>query len=478
MAFDTKYRPTRYSDVLGQDASVAVLKQFVKSGAGFHQSYLFSGPWGSGKTTLGRILARGLLCDHPQDGEPCDECDSCRTILEKGSSESYTELDAATKSGKENILQITDELQYATFSGKRRIYLFDESHRLSKAALDALLKPMEDNIPGTQDKQMVCIFCTTEPQNMRATVFSRCAPAFSIRVVPPDKIAERLAWIAEQEGIEYEQAALVAISEATECHIRDAIKTLEGVSQLGPATTENVSRYLRLDINVTLLKILALLGKDVGQAMVLADEVCQVISPSSAYTRLAEASMLAYQSYVKAAKAPSYWRPDILDKLGRHHKEFLVTFAARFASRPGKPSLSMLQMDLAHLHQARIGLQTVATPQVITVVSAPVTDSGFVTTSDETSLPKQGKVQDEDGTPDVPDPQVSKTAYETEGGIYVDPRAVRKRTPRAKQTSPTGTLNPDTFREVLVVRVHELRSGGGRSAGRYHLGSPGVDPER
>ena len=475
MSFDTKYRPLDYSDVLGQDASVAVLKQFVQSGTGFHQSYLFSGPHGSGKTTLGRILARALLCEDPQEGSPCDECPSCRSILDRGSSEDFTELDAATKSGKDNVLKIIEELQYSTFSGKRRIYLFDEAHRLSANALDALLKPMEDTVPGSQEKYMVCIFCTTEPEKVRATVFSRCAPAFTIRVVPPEEIAQRLALICVQEGIEYSQEALVTVAEFAESHIRDAIKTVEGVSQLGPVTAENVTRYLRLDTNVTLLQILALLGSDVGKAMTLASEVCQVISPSSAYQRLAEAAMLAYQSYVGAGKPPVYWRPEITEKLGRFHKEFLVTFAARFASRPGKPTVSMLQMDIAHLHQVRQGIQPTPTTQVA-VSTVIVPSVGVVAPPDETSGLEQGKVQ---ASEDIVKSEVSQVAYETEGGIYVDPRAIRKRIPSAEKQNPlSGTLNPSTFCEVLGVRVRELRSSGGRSARRHHLGDPGVDQER
>ena len=200
MALDTKYRPLNYEDVLGQDASVSVLRQFIKEGRGFHQSYVFCGQHGSGKTTLGRILARALLCSSPVDGAPCNECHSCKVFLNGGTHESFEELDAATKSGKNDLARIVENVTYSTFSGKRRIYLFDESHRLSKQALDALLKPMEDNVEGSEDKKLVCIFCTTEPEKMRSTIFSRCAPAFVIRAVSPEGIAGRLAWVCEKEG--------------------------------------------------------------------------------------------------------------------------------------------------------------------------------------------------------------------------------------------------------------------------------------
>jgi len=237
VSLDTRYRPRSYADVLGQEGTVQILRQYVRSGAGFHQSYLFAGPWGSGKTTLGRILARSLLCAAPVDGGPCDSCPSCRSILEGGSSENFFEIDAATNSGKDSVRKIVEEIQYSTFSGKRRLYLFDESHRLTLDALDALLKPMEDTVPGGEDKSLVCIFCTTEPEKMRATILSRCAPAFVIKPVVPDQIGSRLAQICDSEGIAYEREALTLIGELTECHIRDALKAVEGVSMLGPVST-------------------------------------------------------------------------------------------------------------------------------------------------------------------------------------------------------------------------------------------------
>ena len=112
------------------------------------------------------------MCETPDNGNPCDECLSCKSLLESGSSADFIEVDAATNSGKADVQKIVDEIAYSTFSGKRRIYLFDESHQLSKDALDALLKPLEDCLPGSEDKRLTCIFCTTEPEKMRATVLS------------------------------------------------------------------------------------------------------------------------------------------------------------------------------------------------------------------------------------------------------------------------------------------------------------------
>ena len=125
MSLDTKYRPLRYADVLGQEATIKVVKEYVKSGHGFRQSYVFAGGHGGGKTTLGRILARALLCEKPVEGEPCDQCLSCTSML-AGKSEGFIEVDAATNSGKEHVKRITEEAAFGTYSGQKRLYLFDE----------------------------------------------------------------------------------------------------------------------------------------------------------------------------------------------------------------------------------------------------------------------------------------------------------------------------------------------------------------
>jgi len=349
MSLDIAYRPLKYGDVLGQESTIAILKQYVVEGRGFQQSYLFCGGHGSGKTTLGRILARALLCEAPVNGEPCDECASCLSLLSGGTSIDFMEVDAATKSGKADINRIKEEAQYATFSGKRRIYLFDEAHRLSTEALDALLKPMEDPFPGSEDKQLVCIFCTTEPEKMKATVLSRCAPAFVILSVKPIHIAGRLQHICEQEGIEFELDMLKLIAEITECHIRDAMKAVEGVSMLGGLTKANVESYLHLDLNVAYLDLLDAIGTDLPAAFAAVTKIMERASPRTCYERLVEVSMLAFRASL-GESVPTYWGKDRLVALGQAKGTALLGYAARFAGRPGRPTSSMLTVDIAHLH--------------------------------------------------------------------------------------------------------------------------------
>lgn len=486
MALDTKYRPTRFEDVIGQENTVRVLREFVRRGTGFHQSYLFYGGHGSGKTTLGRILARALLCESPQDGNPCDACVSCRSILDRGSSECFIEVDAATNSGKDDVRRIVETLQYDTFSGKRRIYLFDESHRLSKDALDALLKPMEDTAPGSDDKLLICIFCTTEPERMRMTILSRCAPAFGIRRVTPEGIADRLAYVCQQEDIAYERQALVLIAEAVECHIRDALKAVEGVANLGGVTADNVRSYLRLNANPLYLKVLAFLGFDLPRVIATATELQQIVSPAVAYERLAEAAMLAYRTNLGVGKPPSYWPANQVAKLGQVQGEHLLRFAETFASRPSHPTPAMLECDLARLHHMRRGewgpvVQVVQTSVLTAAAPAPQPPTATPATGNEEDTPSPGdaeRVVESLGrvtaaapternanqpSRSSPEPELERPIV-TSGGVYVDPRGVKKRNTSESRLSDGSLppLDPAEFRRNLRRFVAELSVDGRR----------------
>jgi len=352
MSFDTKYRPKNFEDVLGQEATKTILRSIIKNGTGFCQSYLFAGNWGSGKTTLGRILARALLCQDPQEGSPCDECFSCKAVL-NSASENVIEFDAATNSGKDDIKKILGDLQYSTFSGNRNIYIIDESHALSKGSLDALLKAMEDEIPGSKEKKLVCIFCTTEPEKMRSTVLSRCAPAFVIERVPPEEIAKRLSWICDQEGVSFEERALVTIAELAECHIRDALKSVEAISTVGDVSWENTSSYLQLSLNEDYPDVLMAATLDVGKGIQIIERLSNFVSVGSIYEKLIDVSLLAFKMKVGAMQnPPSYWNREKLVQLGDLYEAQLMTIVSKLSSRPKKSTLSMLICDLATLlHQ-------------------------------------------------------------------------------------------------------------------------------
>lgn len=454
MAFDTKYRPRQYDDVLGQDASIKVLRQMLKEGKGFHQSYVFCGLFGSGKTTTGRILARALLCVAPVEGNPCDACSSCTTLLDGKNHDCLIELDAATKSTKEDMLRITEDIQYSSFSGKRRVYILDESHRLSKSALDALLKPMEDCITGSEDKQLVCIFCTTEPEKMHSTIFSRCAPAFVIKAATPEEIATRLAWVCTQEHIEYEFEALVAIAEVVDCHIRDALKMLESASVLGPVTMGQLASYLGFGLNDQILDLIAAIGEDLPTVVQLATALVAGASPTSIYERIAEAALCAYRVSMGVGKVPVYWsqsRIEALSAKGGH----LLTLSGRFASPSKRPTAHTFILDAAAIHGV---IRSGASPEAYQVSQAPVT---YTPTPIIQVVPPSRTDSVVVGSITANAPKSTKPPV-----VNIDPRAVglgsgsRRILSAAGEKEDSGSLDPSEFRKLFNLYSQRLKSNG------------------
>lgn len=332
MSLDTKYRPITYDDVLGQKTSIKTLKGLVSNGAGWRQSYLFAGPFGSGKTTLGRILARALLCESPVEGNPCDQCASCLSMINGGST-NFVEVDAATNSGKADIKKILEELDYSSFSGNKRLYLFDEAHQLSEKALDALLKPMEENSKGTMDKRLVVIFATTEPEKMRQTVLSRCAPAFIIHHVKSETIADRLAMVCDREGFTYDREALVLIADVSEGHIRDALKAIEGVASSNEKyiSVSAVRAYLHVDRNDVVCRILL---SDRDEAIGLCEDLISNTPVGIAYERLMTAAMFAVGLGLGTSNPPPYWDRETLTKCFEKYGYDLLGFVDQISSRP------------------------------------------------------------------------------------------------------------------------------------------------
>ncbi len=458
MALDTKYRPTTFDGVLGQDATISILREFVRSGAGLRQSYLFAGPFGSGKTTLGRILAKSLLCDSPVEGEACGTCGSCVEIAKNGSSADFVEIDAATNSGKDNIRKIVEQLQYSSFSGKRRIYLFDEAHQLSRDALDALLKPMEDSLPGTEDKLLVCIFATTEPDKMRTTVVSRCAPPFMIRHASVDQIVDRLEHVCQQEGFDYNRKSLGLIAEHCECHIRDALKTVEGVSMLGGVTEQNVYTYLQLNTSLSVLKLIgSICLRDTKNAVELAEGLLLQSSPSLLYEKIADSSLRLYSASLGISKPPTWWPEDLVVEL-KALGDDLVRVGTLFASKPARvlPSAFLCEVASACVYQ-------------------PITTAVQPITHENKPMPKSsGSVVGRVGNP-----MVFQSAPSVVEGTFMDPRGVNpdrvgengarsKRKTSRKKTN--GELAVKDFAEIFSRYLGELGDVNARQKRSKNLG--------
>ena len=334
-------------------------------------------------------------------------------------------------------------------------------HRLSKNALDALLKPMEDSAPGSEDKRLVCIFCTTEPEKMVSTIFSRCAPAFVIRSAPLESIADRLSHICGQEGIAHDRDALMLIAEQSGSHIRDAIKMVEGVSMLGGVTRDNASKYLHLDANEGVLDLLEALGSDLPKAVESATRLASSMSPSGAYERLAEASMLIYQVHLGVAAIPMKWSKDRVTDLASRGEVWLGV-VNRFAAPPHRPTRHTLLLDTASAHHL-YGLQTpmgAGVPLVVSSSAPPTSSSSAKQDHPPPSLSSAGTVAH---GPVIPKAEV------TSGGVYVDPRAIGSGPPDRRPSISdagqpvveSGSISPSMFRDL--VRHFRLEIGGGRT---------------
>ncbi len=179
-----KWRPQVFADVKGQDHIVKTLQNQIGSGRIGH-AYLFCGTRGTGKTTVAKILARAVNCEHPVDGSPCGECPSCRQIA-AGTSLNVVEIDAASNNGVENIREIREQVQYPPTEGKYRVYIIDEVHMLSTGAFNALLKTLEE-----PPSYVIFILATTEVHKIPITVLSRCQ-RYDFRRITLDTITARL----------------------------------------------------------------------------------------------------------------------------------------------------------------------------------------------------------------------------------------------------------------------------------------------
>jgi DNA polymerase-3 subunit gamma/tau len=248
------YRPTRLSALIGQDALVRTLKNAFASGRVAH-AFLLSGIRGIGKTTTARIIARGLNCTG-EDGkggptpEPCGVCPSCRAI-DGDRSLDVIEMDAASQTGKDSILDLLEGIQFVPTSSRYKVYILDEVHMLSTSAWNALLKTVEEPPPHAK-----FIFATTEIRKVPITVLSRCQ-RFELRRVEAEALAQHLETICAREGVKASTDALVLIARAAEGSVRDALSLLDQAiaTSDGPVEADLVQNMLGLGDRLQLLDL-------------------------------------------------------------------------------------------------------------------------------------------------------------------------------------------------------------------------------
>ncbi|MBQ8559520.1 MAG: DNA polymerase III subunit gamma/tau [Tyzzerella sp.] len=278
MALYRKFRPGEFEDVKGQDHISQTLQNQIKANRIGH-AYLFCGTRGTGKTSVAKIFAKAVNCQHPVNGSPCGECEMCRAISE-GRSMNVIEIDAASNNGVDNIREIREEVAYRPTEGKYKVYIIDEVHMLSIGAFNALLKTLEE-----PPEYVIFILATTEAHKIPITILSRCQ-RYDFKRISIDTISERLMDLMEREQVEVEERAIRYIAKAADGSMRDALSLLDQciafyigqkltydhvLEVLGAVDTEVFSRLLREIISRDVVKVLksveelVMQGRELGQ---------------------------------------------------------------------------------------------------------------------------------------------------------------------------------------------------------------------
>ncbi len=245
------YRPKNFSEVINQAHIKKALQNSVSAGS-FGHAYLFSGPRGTGKTSVARIFARAINCENPKNGEPCNECAICRQFLE-GNCLDLVEIDAASNTGVDNIREIIENLKFSPAQAKYKVFIIDEVHMLSKGAFNALLKTLEE-----PPKHAVFILATTEAHKVPQTVISR-TQKHNFKKIENGKIFEHLDAVAKKEKIKADRESLQLVANASEGSLRDALSALEKLSafgEIGLAQTEQLLGITNIAASQRMLDLL------------------------------------------------------------------------------------------------------------------------------------------------------------------------------------------------------------------------------
>ena len=273
-----KWRPNNFEDVKGQDHIVTTLQNQIKADRIGH-AYLFCGTRGTGKTSIAKIFAKAVNCEHPVNGSPCGECASCKAIA-AGNSMNVIEIDAASNNGVDNIRQIREEVQYSPTQGKYKVYIIDEVHMLSIGAFNALLKTLEE-----PPSYVIFILATTEAHKIPVTILSRCQ-RYDFHRISIDTIADRLTKLMQAENINVEDKAIKYIAKVADGSLRDALSLLDQciafylgrdikyenvLDVLGAVDTQVYADMLSLIVASDTIQVMELIeklimqGRDIGQ---------------------------------------------------------------------------------------------------------------------------------------------------------------------------------------------------------------------
>ena len=442
--WDLKYRPLRFVDVLGQDGSIQILKSRLRSGTASDTSYIFSGGHGQGKTTLGRILARALLCENlnKEDPEPCNHCPSCLAVLDE-TSLAFRELDAASNGTIDKIRNIVDKLHYVVYGASRNIILFDETHRMSKDAQDVLLKPVED-------KRLVALFCTTEAEKIRGTIRSRCEEHV-IRKVPRDVILRRMQMILETEGVAYEDDAVLTVIDFCDSHIRDVINRLGTIAQMGDVTLDAVRENLHLGMVPVYYQTLLALTEP-AKAVALVEQACDSVVPDEVASGLAEAAMNAYR--LANGMFTSFTSVDrkLAADVNTQYGAALITLAEHFSRNRYTTKVSLLCDVLSALTFKTAPKVQIVVEQVAGVVEQPPAAVSAAPVPEVVA-----EIKADPKGPDVRADGIGPVGQDPFGYTTLDHKSVPTEYPRGHKTTKTVQLGRKHMHADVILTPNAWR---------------------
>ncbi len=296
-----KWRPRNFSEMVGQQHVLQALVNALDAER-LHHAYLFTGTRGVGKTTIARIFSKSLNCERGISSKPCGECASCVEI-DEGRSVDLIEIDAASRTGVDDMRELLDNVQYAPSRSRFKVYLIDEVHMLSKHSFNALLKTLEEPPPHVK-----FLLATTDPQKLPVTVLSRCLQ-FNLKRMSPQQIREHLAALLQQEGVEADDDALRLLAHAADGSMRDALSLLDqaiayGGGEVRSAAVESMLGVISRDFLIRLLE--AVVDQD---AQALIDETRQLIERNPDYRRVA-ADLLDVLHQMALYRSPAAIEPE------------------------------------------------------------------------------------------------------------------------------------------------------------------------